>query len=225
MFETIILTILFITLFGFIALLLWDRHSQMDEADYQLAKIQLDRVNQRQDLLRHQRAQENHQRELLLSEFKAWAVTNINYTTDDILYYFSEFTDLCEYDYQVQSNLNLPEGVVDFTFRFVGPSYDCSTEALKLASTIRMNDDLKPFQIGWHQFISLEENLQAMKVQLSTQGDERRIHPIIEVKFKKLIPGEKLAELKLITHADYLGPRGDIGPRGDQIYLPRRHDF
>lgn len=122
--------------------------------------------------------------ESVKDDFFEWVRNNINYTKDDILYYFSEFTDEFEYDYDVnliQSNSML-DRYVEFEFIFSKDSNDFNVSI----SDKNIKEELRSFLIYLNQFKSIEPDIKDVKDSITTIGS--RVSIIIS--FKKIIPKE-----------------------------------
>lgn len=137
--------------------------------------------------------------------FQKWLDEKFTYTSEDILYYFSEFTDQYEYEYSVNrigngrddiSNINYYE----YNFGFESPlkkflpqpkdldnefsiKYLIWNNKVLIESLTQFDQELNSFNICLHQFQNHEENIIDLKVKVDCFANRSKII----INFKKVI--------------------------------------
>jgi hypothetical protein len=134
----------------------------------------------------------------ILEEFKKWIIENIKYTDDDILYYFSEFTDThtqngeWEFQFQIEQRNNfksiLLEGRIDCYIQFTKEFSNLNSPE----TFIQLGEELKLFNVGYNQFKNLEEDIE----RINCKVDNSTFPITIEIEFEKVIPKEIIQRFK-----------------------------
>lgn len=145
----------------------------------------------------------NESNENIIDRFNQWVEENLNYTSEDVLYYFSEFTDEFEYEYEIERfplsiNQNyfssiLKNGFIEFNFTFT-KSINLKDSLDKLDQHINFGEEVKSFKIYLTQFKNLEEDVKDIDIDLGLYSNDD--YSEIKVIFKKLIPTEILNQFK-----------------------------
>lgn len=129
----------------------------------------------------------------IIDQFVDWSNENIKYTDEDILYYFSEFTDEWEWEYELKRShpyggiTDLKNGFIQFTITFKGGEITDNVEGF-----LKLGEALKSFNIYLTQFKNLEEQVEDIqdKVSIGT------LQASINLTFKRLIPLDILNKFK-----------------------------
>lgn len=123
----------------------------------------------------------------------------VKYTPEDILYYFSEFTDEYEWEYEFILNLNshrgygwsindlIKDGGPHVTIKFT-KQYPASLGLIE--RTIQFGKELEKFNNCFHQFKALEEDIidVATDIRINGRGANDKGYAEITIDFIKLVP-------------------------------------
>lgn len=145
----------------------------------------------------------------ILIEFKNWIIENIKYTDDDILYYFSEFTDTHEWEFDFQLRTRSGNFILSLDDIFYIKNHcikilnnsrvDCYitfTKDLRDLNSpetfIQLGEELKLFNVGYNQFKNLEEDIE----RINCKVDNSTFPITIEIEFERVIPTEIIQKFK-----------------------------
>lgn len=162
---------------------------------------------------------ESIKNESVYYRFNNWIKENI--TDEDILYYFSEFTDEFEWEYRVIHSIDdinyknkidsfIKNGYVEFEFFFI-TSIDFKSNA---SGFIKLGEELKSFHICLNQFKNQEEDIKDMVDKVSIVASPKGERVRIVIRFKKLIPNDIITKFhKELEEEKYKVNRGSNDER------------
>jgi len=162
--------------------------------------------------------QEQNLRDERQLHFHQWLAKKFNYTKEDILYYFSEFTDQYEWEYGVEGNRsryqqdNNNNFIREIYFVFRSPSRKIHIQGEEdpfknLQATIRnnlaqienltqLNRELDLFHICLHQFQHLEENILHLRLDIGPDKNKDNSSLII-LRFQQVIAANIIDQYEL----------------------------
>jgi hypothetical protein len=134
------------------------------------------------------RFNESNNLDSIVNEFKE-KLEKFKFTNEDILYYFSQFTDEYEYEYNlilsgwdqgydIDTVIKRKMLEVRISFNKKYPTED------KILNAIQLGDELKKFMSNFNQFKEIEEDIKNIVLDLSNSKNEVKIM----LSFSKIIP-------------------------------------